>query len=869
METTTTEVEIIKDVVIPDGFPDAVFQKVQSQLKAEPHRSLAFQNEKQRNAAFIQKGLSKPGKISYDVLRRTANSVHIARICINTLKEKITKTKWVIQPIDQLKKVDQTQIDKVTELLRYPNPTDSFRTLLDKMLEDLLVLDAVSLEKTRFPNGELAQLYFVDSATIRPVFNEYGVSDIEIPLKTEKEGNTTLPVSYVQILNNSQYGGPESGDIIAAWPKRDFIYFHQHPQGAMDAFGYGLSPLEGVVSVVANILNADNYNSTYFEEGAFPPVIIQLIGTVNQRDLEAYREYMNQELTGNFHRPAIMATKGADGVKIHNLKDLTNNDMQFMDYMMFLARLLCAAYGMSGQDIGLTDEVGSKNVSETQKDLSEGKGYGSILTLLKEQFNDIIWRDFGFKDIEFDWVAPDSTDPVSSSTIYDLALKNGTLTINEVRQKSGETPYDKWADEPMILTGNGYIPVIQEPEDTEVSQGERPVEKMQKGTDKTLYLYRTVENSDEIIEWAKSQGFGTTMPSNEMHVTIAYSKIPVNWKEIGINSEKLTVEDGLRTIEELGDKGAIVLRFESSSLTNRWKQIMHKGGSWDFDSYRPHITISYNGGNINIKNVRPYTGKIIFKGEKKERIDENWHDDIIERTQKAIYTPANHKTWADDRGYSQPFIYMNILSGTGMVIKPPVAVNLESQQLEQDITSNLSLLGLNVCPVRKMTLVQVKNMLSNIPDVYTEFERYISMTAEYDSEKWRSKFGGSRQFAYYLVSDYIDGMPLSNPLMIADMKRDPDSYKEAIKDLADLWKVEKDMLLGDRRIDQYLITHDKRAYGIDYQFKGDFDRWERNQDIISETLSQVPELQRLFNSEKSKQDTVIKRIIKNVRKVYN
>lgn len=711
----TEQTNDTSDVIIPDGFPPEVYESIQKNLRAKPHRALAFQNEKQRNAAFIQKGLSKPGKISYDVLRRTANSVHIARICINTLKEKITKTKWVIQPKDQLKQVDEEKIDEVTNFFKYPNPTDSFRTLLDKMLEDLLVLDAVSLEKTRFPDGKLAQLFFVDAATIRPVFDEYGNIDIEIPLKTEKEGNVTLPVSYVQILNNSQYGGPESGDIIAAWPYRDMVYFHQHPQGAMDAFGYGLSPLEGVISVVANILNADNFNSTYFEEGAFPPIIIQLIGSVNQRDLEAYREYMNQELTGNFHRPALMATKSAEGMKVHNLKDMTNRDMEFMDYMMFLGRLLCAAYGMSGQDIGLTDEVGSKNVAETQKDLSEGKGYGSILGLIKEQFNELISQDFGYKDIEFEWVAPDSTEPDIASQIYDRALKNGTLTVNEVRQKTGEAPFGKEFDIPMILGSDGYSPLI--PEKEEEVEGEKPVE--------------------------------------------------------------------------------------------------------------------------------------------------------VEKMKKAIYTSNNYKTWADDRGYSQPFIYMDIKSGWGQVIKPPVAVNFASQQLEQDLTAELAEMGLNVCPVRKMTFVEVRNMLGNIPEVIIEFEKYCMMTSEYDSEKWRAKFGGSRQFSYYLVSEYVDGLPLSNPLLMNDMIRDPASYRQAIIDLANLWKVEKDMLLGDRRIDQYLITPNKRAFGIDYQFKGDFGRWEKNADIIRETLRAIPELGKLFNEEIEKTQKSLGQKIKSIFKGYN
>lgn len=712
MSETPKEAEIVKsDVMIPHGFPAEVYEAIQKSLtKPNPQRSLSFQNEKQRNAAFIQKGLTKPGRISYETLRRAANSVHVARICITTLKEKITKTKWVVQPIDQMerkKSKDDKRIKEITALLKRPNSnSETFRTLLDKMLEDLLVLDAVSIEKTRFPDGTLAELHYVDSSTIRPVFDEYGNQDIEIPLKSEKEGMTTLPTSYVQILNNSQYGGPESGDIIAAWPKRDFMYFHQHPQGSMDGYGYGLSPLEGVLSVVSNLLNADNFNSTYFEEGAFPPIILQLVGQINQRDLEAYREYMIQELTGNFHRPAIMA--GATKAEVINLKDQTNRDMQFMEYTQFLARLLAAAYGMSGQDIGLTDEVGSKNVSETQKDISEGKGYTSVLTLLKEVINEQVIADFGYDDLEFEWVAIDSTEPDIASQIYDKSLRNGTMTLNEVRQKLGETPYGEWADNPMILTGEGYVPLMVEDQEDDES----------------------VEEEEETVK-------------------------------------------------------------------------------------------------------------------------------------KSVFTPGNYRTWADDRGYSQPFIFEEILSGNGNVVKPPVAVNLQSQQLEIDLTAKLAEMGLNVCPVIKMTYKEVEGMLPI--DVLIEFQKYCAMTPEYDSEKWRSKFGGSRKYPYYLVSRYVSGYSLSSPLLLADMKRDPDSYKQAVKDLVKLWKTEKAMVLGDRRLDQYIITKDKRAYGIDYQFQGDHERWEKSKDVLVDLFKQIPELLIVFKAEKAKKEGVIKQIIKSVK----
>jgi hypothetical protein len=743
MTTETPVGDEKKSVLVPDGFPQAVFDKFQKELKSTPPRGLAFQNKAQRSTAFLQKGLMKPGKISYDTLRRAAISVHIVRICIQTLKTKITKTKWVIQNKEVTKRksvtaADKARIKEVEDLFRHPNQNnETFRTLLDKMLEDLLALDAVSLEKTRYPNGDLAELFFVDSATIRPVYDDHGNQDIEIPLNTEKEGITDLPVSYVQVLDNSQFGGPESGEIVAAWPKKDFIHFHMNPQGAMESFGYGLSPIEGILSVVANILNADNFNSTYFEEGAFPPIVLQLIGQVNQRDLEAYREYLVSELSGNFHRPAIMATEKAESLQIHNLKDMTNRDMQFMEYQLWLAKLCTAMYGMSPEDIGLTDTTGSKSVSDVQKDLSEAKGYGSILHLLKEVFNqEIIWKDFGYEDLEFDWVAPDSQAPDESSQMYDRDLKNGSVTLNEVRLKRGESPYGDWADEPMLLTPEGYQPLDP----------------------KALAEHKDAEAERE-------------SPSEP---------------------------------EEVG-------------------------------------------------------------GEKPYKEQKNSKAEGAEKMQKAMFTQGGYKTWFDDRGYGQPFICMDIKSGAGQVFKPPVAVNLQSQELEMELTNELTDMGLNVYPVQKMTYVEIIESLRNRPDVLAEFEKYCMMTPEYDSEKWKAKHGGSRKFPYYLVSTYIDGYSLNNPLLLADMARDPNSYRQAVKDLAKLWKAEKELILGDRRADQYIITHNKRAYGIDYQFKGDVGRWEKTKDAIQEELLSIPELSTLFKKET--EDTakgIIKRILSRV-----
>lgn len=880
--------EVVKSAIIPEGWnlprnidvtqdlDKGELQRIIKQTK-DPNRQrgLVFENEKQRNAMAIRKGLTKPGRIDYGTLRRIAMSVYVARICINSLKSKTTKTQWVIQPTDQKKRKNADRTDKrikeVADFFKHPNQNnETFRTLLDKMCEDLLVLDSVSLEKTRFPNGDIAELHFVDSATIRPVYDEYGNQDIEIALPVkDQDGENILPVSYLQILNNSQYGGPESGEIVAAWPKKDFIHFHMHPQGSMEGFGYGLSPLEGVMSVVSNLLNSDNFNSTYFEEGAFPPVILNIVGQMNQRDLETFKEYFYQELSGQFHRPAIMASTQKS--EVINLKDFTNRDMQFMEYTLWLAKMMCAAYEIAPDDIGVTDTTGSKSVSEVQKDISNLKGYSSILDLFKQVFNqEIIWKDFGYDDLEFDWVALDNLDPDIESQNIDRALKNGTITINEARLSQGDTPYDSWADEPMVLTAEGYKPMLApkeaeegdeegaDQEDSDEVGGEKPYKEQDtkdiKGEEvkkarKSLYISRPVKNAKAIIEWAKAQGFTTTLPPEEMHVTIAYSSKSVEWDDVVEKMNHVKIERGRRSLAELGDKGAVVLRFSSKTLKTRWNEILKGGASWDFDDYQPHITISYAAGDVDLSGMLPYDGPIELGPEERNEIDEDWEQHVSEKMNKAIFTNNGFRVWADDRGVSQPFICMEIKTGQGYVIKPPVAVNLQSQNLEIGLTHQLAEMGLNVKPVTKMTYMQVMDMFQTNPEVMMAFEQYCQMTPDYDSERWRVKYGGSRKFPYYLVSEYIDGYSLTNPLLVADMKRDPGSYAEATRDLAKLWKVEEELVLGDRRAEQYIIGHNKRGYGVDYQFMGDKERWNKTRGELPTALSAIPELKNIFDGE--------------------
>lgn len=132
---------------------------------------------------------------------------------------------------------------------------------------------------------------------------------------------------------------------------------------------------------------------------------------------------------------------------------------------------------------------------------------------------------------------------------------------------------------------------------------------------RSLYVSRKVINGAEIIAWAKSQGFESTVPADDLHVTIAYSRSPVDWMKVGepwsgnSKGELSLAPGGARLIDKFGE-GAVVLLFNSSELSWRHVSIVEAGASWDWPDYQPHITFTYEPGSVDIDKVEPYRGAI-------------------------------------------------------------------------------------------------------------------------------------------------------------------------------------------------------------------------------------------------------------------
>lgn len=154
---------------------------------------------------------------------------------------------------------------------------------------------------------------------------------------------------------------------------------------------------------------------------------------------------------------------------------------------------------------------------------------------------------------------------------------------------------------------------------------------------RTLYVRRDLLNADEFRAWAKAQGFETTLPDGDLHVTITYSKQPVDWMQMGTpwdgndKGELIVQPGGARIVEPLGDKGAVVLLFASLAISWRHEEMIRNGASHDFPEYQPHVTISYaTPAGLDLKQVEPFRGALHFGPEIFEELDDNWRAGITE-----------------------------------------------------------------------------------------------------------------------------------------------------------------------------------------------------------------------------------------------
>lgn len=205
---------------------------------------------------------------------------------------------------------------------------------------------------------------------------------------------------------------------------------------------------------------------------------------------------------------------------------------------------------------------------------------------------------------------------------YGIGLPDDPTGEKEVIEQSlGEGGAD---DVPPRLAANDALAVIRKHAPMFADAEPRP-----------LYVKRELLNAADLVAWAKANGFDTTLAAEDMHVTILYSRNAVDPMKMGETwtSEEnggLTIKPGGPRALERFNEGAVVLQFASYALESRHREMIEAGGSHDWPEFLPHITLSYQAGDIDLAALVPYSGELRFGPEIFEPLDLDWKSKIEE-----------------------------------------------------------------------------------------------------------------------------------------------------------------------------------------------------------------------------------------------
>lgn len=371
-----------------------------------------------------KRGLQKPGSVTFDNLKRIAKYDALIRICVNAIKKEVSQSEWQIVKKEKIK-VWTPELDKqayqgielFTDLFENMNANgETFRTLLDRVLEDLLILDAGVIEILRDNKGDITGLNSVDGSTIRPVYNQYG-----------EVGDT----AFKQVVDEI---------VVADFYPDEIIYMMQHPQNGIHEFGYGLSPIESILLAVQASLQADMFNVRAFSEDNVPPGMIDL-GDMAAEEAQQFMALWDASVIGNTQKMKFVY--GTGGEKKYQPFAKNQKDMQYVEYLDWLSRLKLASYGLSSQDANIMQDV-NRATAQVQKSVSNSRGVKTVKQLLEEHLTRALIYSSGYTMIQFKFDKPQNLEEEKiQAEVDEKRINSGIITPEEVREREGLAPLEE------------------------------------------------------------------------------------------------------------------------------------------------------------------------------------------------------------------------------------------------------------------------------------------------------------------------------------------------------------------------------------------------------------------------------------------
>ena len=414
---------------IPVSFRSALRRagELLAQAVLPPRRTLAM-------PAILSTAATRPAILPKPTpanLRRFGETP-VARKAINTIKDRVAGMKWRIQPKNgrALGEIPAgaDRVRLLTDNFDSPNSNDSFRSLAEQVLEDVIVggFGAIEMQLTGDASRPLA-LWPVDGATIL--------------MRPEWDG-TPDAIRYVQVpAYSSQLSSPllQPGLIPLPSPfskgielrDEDLIYIRLNPRTHTP---FGLGRLEVAFETINAFLGAHRYASRLASNSVvqFALWIQQMPPAQHERLIRWWQD----EIEGTGRVPLLSVESKPEVLRFGAGND---SDLR-LQWQEFLLRIIADAFDLPPFFLGLEHDVNRNTAAELSDQAFRSAIVPTARLLAEHLTRDAIAKKLGWDDLEFVFTDVDARNEMEEAQIHEILLRSGVLTVNEVRQMRGLPP---------------------------------------------------------------------------------------------------------------------------------------------------------------------------------------------------------------------------------------------------------------------------------------------------------------------------------------------------------------------------------------------------------------------------------------------
>ena len=355
-------------------------------------------------------GVPKPTPAN---LRRMAE-IPAARRAINCIKDRIASMDWRIEvsPGAGLGGAEDRaeRLARLAAALRSPNDTDSFRTLIEPVIEDILVggFGAVEVELTNSGDAEApVRLYSVDGATIQ--VNMAWNGDAETP-------------RYAQVKTN--FGTGEQAALL----DRELMYLKLNSRTHSL---FGLGKMEVAFESINSFLTSHRYAGRMASNSTVQYALWLKDRTPEQH--ERLTRWWQEDVEGSGRVPVLSTEEPPQVIK---LAGGTDAELR-MQWQQFLLTMIANAFDLPAMLLGVTQDVNRTTAQEMADEAFQSAVIPLAKLIADHITRDVILKVLGWSDLRFVWSELDSRDEATEISIQMQLLNAGVLTVDEVRAMRG------------------------------------------------------------------------------------------------------------------------------------------------------------------------------------------------------------------------------------------------------------------------------------------------------------------------------------------------------------------------------------------------------------------------------------------------